>query len=69
MPMIWADGDFLFLVCVGAAIAFLVAGEILEARRLRLRQEPCRSEAAPSRHAPWRTGRLPAAALRRMGLD
>ncbi|MGO8916419.1 MAG: hypothetical protein ACLQJR_10975 [Stellaceae bacterium] len=71
MPMIWTAGNVFFLVCVGAAIAFLVASEILEARRARIRARQAlpANDTAPTRREPRRTGRLPAAALRRMGLD
>ncbi|HXZ01513.1 MAG TPA: hypothetical protein VEI03_16070 [Stellaceae bacterium] len=68
MPMIWTAGNLAFLVCVGAVLAFLALGEILEARRARDGRDPT-GGAEPARRRPWRERRLPAAALRRLALD
>ncbi len=73
MPMIWTAGNLAFLVCVGAAIVALVASEIIEARRprgqSRARPETPAAEPESSPFRSWRIGRLPAAALRRIGMD
>lgn len=48
MPMIWTAGNLVFLVFVGAAVAFLMGSEMLEARRARrvmtVRAQPARRE-------------------------
>ncbi len=68
MPMIWTAGNLVFLVFVGAAVAFLMGSEMLEARRSRARRV-LTVRAEPARREPWRRSHLPPAALRRTGLD
>ncbi|MGO8918611.1 MAG: hypothetical protein ACLQJR_22140 [Stellaceae bacterium] len=70
--MIWTAGSLAFLVCVGAAIAFLLGSEILAAHgRMRSsapRQAQPPSNAAPTRREPCPNGRLPTAAPRQAEL-